>query len=98
MFALGGEELGPGDHFGMLLEQGATLAFGHAAPDTEFDAVIEGVGAAFQNHWTVSADHGGFALRGATHKQFIWIGLPAAGLGYPGDAGFGLGTLDKTVG
>ena len=50
VFALGGEELGPGNHLGVLLEQGAALAFGHAAPDAELDAVVEGVGAAFEDH------------------------------------------------
>ena len=48
VLALGGEELRPGHHLGMLLEQGAALTFGHAAPDAELDAVVEGVGAAFQ--------------------------------------------------
>jgi hypothetical protein len=68
VFALGGEELGPGNHLGVLLEQGATLAFGHAAPHAELDAVVEGVGAAFQDHRTMPADNGGFALRGASHE------------------------------
>ena len=98
VFALGGEELGPGNHLGMLLEQGAALTFGHAAPDAELDAVVEGVGAAFEDHRTVPADHGGFALRGAAHEQFVGIGLAASGLGYPGDAGLGLGAVDKAVG
>jgi hypothetical protein len=52
----------------VLLEQGAALAFGHATPDAEFDAVVEGVGAAFQDHRTMSTDHGRFALRGAADK------------------------------
>ena len=52
----------------MLLEQSAALAFGHAAPDPEFDAVVEGVGAAFQDHRTVSTNHGRFALGGAPDK------------------------------
>ena len=97
MFALGGEELGPGDHLWVLLEQSAALAFGHAAPHPEFDAVVEGVGAAFQDHRTVSTDHGRFALGGAPDKQFVWISLAAAGLGYPSYPGLGLGALDQTV-
>ncbi len=98
MFALGGEELGPGNDLGVLLEQCATLAFGHTAPNPEFDTVIEGVGATFQDHRAMSTDHGGFALGGAPDKKFVRIGLAAAGLGYPGDAGLGLGTLDQTMG
>jgi hypothetical protein len=97
VFALGGEKVCPGNDFGMLLEQGATLAFGHAAPDTEFDTVVEGVGAALENHRAVSADNGGFALGGAAYEELVWVGLAASGLGYPGDTGLGLGALDATV-
>jgi hypothetical protein len=68
MFALGGEEVGPGDHLGVLLEQCPALALGHASPDTELDAIVEGVGAAFQDHRTVSTNHGRFALGGAPDK------------------------------
>ena len=69
MFALGGKELGPGHYFGMLFEEGAALAFGHAAPDAEFDAVIQRVGATFEDHGTVATDHGGFALGGASDEN-----------------------------
>ena len=82
----------------MLLEQSAALAFGHAAPDAEFDAVVEGVGATLENYRTVSTDHGGFALGGAADKKFVGISLAAAGLRYPGDAGLGLRAVDQTVG
>ena len=95
---MSGEELGPGNHLGMLLEQCAPLAFGHAAPNPEFDAVIEGIGPAFQDHRTVSTDHGGFALGSTTDKKFVGIRLAASCLGYPGDAGLGLGTVDNAVG
>ena len=81
----------------MLLEQRATLAFGHAAPDAEFDAVIQGVGATFEDHWTMPTDDGGFALRCAANEEFIRIGLAASSLGYPGDTGLGLCALDKAV-
>jgi hypothetical protein len=97
VFALGGEELGPGNHLGMLFEQGAALAFGHSSPDAELDAVVQGVGAAFQNHRAVPADHRGFALRGTAYEEFVWICLAASGLGYPRDAGLGLGAVDNAV-
>jgi hypothetical protein len=98
VFALGGKELGPGNDLGVLLEKGAALAFGHAAPDAEFDAVIQGVGATFENHGTVPADHGGLALGGAAYEEFIGIGLAASSLGHPRDTGLGLRAVDKTVG
>jgi hypothetical protein len=98
VFALGGEEICPGNHFRVLLEQGAALAFGHTAPHAELDSVVERIGATFQDHRAVPADDGGFALRGPPHEQFVWIGLAAPGLGDPGDAGFGLRALDNGVG
>ena len=98
MFALGGEEIGPGNHLGVLLEKGAALAFGHAAPDAEFDAIVQGVGAAFEDHRAMSADDGGFALRCAAYEEFVGIGLSASSLGYPGDARLGLCAVNKTVG
>src|SRR3954468_8864166 len=98
MFALGGEEVGPGDHLGVLLEQSPTLALGHATPDTELDSVVEGVGAAFRDHRTVPTDHCGFALGRAAYEQFVGIGLPAPGLGNPGNSGLGLCALNQTGG
>lgn len=80
MFALRGEELGPGDHLGVLLEQGATLAFGHAAPHAELDTVVEGIGAAFQDYRAVAANDRGFALGSPTYEEFVGIGLAAPGL------------------
>jgi hypothetical protein len=81
----------------MLLEQGATLAFGHAAPDAEFDAVVQGIGAAFEDHRAVPTDDGGLALGSATYEQLIGISLATASLGHPRDPGLGLGALDKAM-
>lgn len=64
----------------MLLEQCATLAFGHTAPDAELDAVVQSVGAALGDHRAVSADDGGFTLGGAADEEFIGISLAAASL------------------
>ena len=97
MLALGGEELGPGNHLGVLLEQSAALAFGHPAPDTELDAIVEGVGAAFEDHRAVTADDGGFALGGAAYEQLIGISLTAARLGYPSNTRLGLCAVDNAV-
>jgi hypothetical protein len=52
----------------MLLEQGAALTFGHAAPDAKFDAIVERVGTAFHDHGAVPADHSGFALGGSANE------------------------------
>jgi len=97
VFALSSEELCPGDYLGVLLEQGAALAFSHTAPDAEFNAVVEGVCAALENHRTVPTDDGGLALGSAAYEEFIGIGLAASSLGYPCDTGLGLCALDKAV-
>jgi len=94
---LGGEEVSPGDDLGVLLEQGTALAFGHAAPDAEFDAVIECIGAAFEDHRAVAADDCGLALRGTADEELIGIGLAAPSLGYPGNPGLGLRAVDNAV-
>jgi hypothetical protein len=52
----------------MLLEQGAALTFGHASPDSELDAIVERIGAAFDDDGAVPADHCGFAL-GSTANE-----------------------------
>ena len=87
MLALGGEELRPGLNLGVLLEQGATLTLGHTAPDAELDPVIQGVGTAFSDHRTVTADDGRLALGCPAHEELVGISRPAQGLGYPGDPG-----------
>lgn len=82
------EEIGPGFDLGMLLEKSAALTLGHPSPDTELDAIVEGVRAALKHHGAVSADDCGLALRGAAHEQFIGIDLAASCPGNPGDACF----------
>jgi len=94
VFALGGKEVGPGNHLGVLLEQSEALSFGHASPHTELHAIVERIGAALQNHRAVPADHGGFALGGPADKQFVRVRLSTAGLGDPGNPGLGLRAVD----
>lgn len=74
----------------MLLEQGAALTFGHTAPDTELDLVVQGVGAAFGDDGTVPADDCGLTLGCSTHEKLIRVCLPAARLRNPRDPGLGL--------
>lgn len=64
----------------MLLEQGAALTLGHAAPYAELDAVVEGVGTAFEDYRAVPADHRGFALGGPADEELVGIGLSATSL------------------
>ena len=81
----------------MLLEKRTALAFGHPAPDTEFHPVVEGVGAAFEDHRAVTADDGGFALGGAAYEQLVRVSLTASGLGHPSNTGLGFCTVDNAV-
>lgn len=97
MFALGGEEIGPGNNLGVLLEQGAALPLGHSTPHPELDPVVERIGAAFEDHRAVPADHRGFALSGAADEQLVRIGLPAAGLRHPGDTRFCFCTVNEVL-
>lgn len=57
----------------MLLEQGATLPFGHAAPDSELHPIVQGIRATFRNHRAVPADHRGPTLRGAAYEELVGI-------------------------
>lgn len=77
----------------MLLEQRAALTLRHAAPHSELDPIVQRIGTAFRDHRAVPADDRGLALRGAADEQFIGVGLTAACLGYPGDAGLGFATV-----
>lgn len=97
MLALGSEELRPGHDLGVLLEQGAALAFGHPAPHTELDSVVQRISAAFGDHRTVPTDDSRLALCGTTYEQFIGVGAATTGLRNPGDAGLGFGAVDGTL-
>lgn len=97
MFALGGEEVGPGNNFGVLLEQGTALPLGHTAPNPELDPIVQCVGPALEDHRTVSTDHRGFALGRATDEQFVRISLPATRLRHPRNPSLGFGSVCQTV-
>jgi hypothetical protein len=60
----------------MLLEQRATLAFGHATPHPELHPVVQRVRAALSNHRAVATDHGRLALCRPPDKQLVGIGGP----------------------
>ncbi len=81
----------------MLLEEGTSLAFGHPAPDTEFDVVVERIGGALADHRAVPADHCGSLLGGAAHEQFVWVGGATAGFRHPRGADLGLRTVARAV-
>ena len=89
MFALGGEELGPGHYFGVLLEQCPPLPLGHAAPHAELDPVVQRICAALSDNRTVPANHCRLALRGPANEEFVGVSGPTSGLRHPRDARFG---------
>jgi len=72
----------------VLTQQRPALAFGHPAPDTELDAVVEGIGAALKLHGTVAADGRGFALGGAADEQLIRVDPPTPCTGHPSQSSF----------
>ena len=86
MFALGGEELGPGHHVWVLLQQGPSLPFGHPAPDTELDLVVQRICAALRDDGAVPTNHGCFPLCGAPNEEFVGVSGPTARLRHPRDA------------
>ena len=73
------------------------MAFGNPAPDTEFDAVIERIGGALDDHRAVSTNHRGFSLGCAAHEQFVWVSGATAGFRQPRGAVLGLRTVDSAV-
>jgi hypothetical protein len=97
VLTLGGEQVGPRHDLGVLLEEGTAMTFGNPAPDTEFDAVIERIGSALDDHRAVSTDHRGFSLGRAAHEQFVWVSGTTEGFGHPRGADLGLRTVDKVV-
>lgn len=82
----------------MLLEKGASLAFGHASPDTELDAVVQRVGATLRDHRAVTTDHRGFALGGPPDEQFIGVRLTTPSLRNPSNTSFCLRTGHNGLG
>ncbi len=70
----------------MLLEQGPTLTFGHPAPHTELDAVVQRIGTALGDDRAVATDDRRFPLRGAPHEQLVGIGRSTQRFRDPGDS------------
>ena len=73
----------------MPLEQGPPLAFGHAAPNTELDLVVERVGEALGDDGTVPAKGSRFPLCRPANEEFVGIGGATQCLRPPFGAGFG---------
>ena len=76
-----GQVVSPIRDVGVLAQQGTALALGQPAPNTELDAIIQGVGAAFGQHRAVAANDGRLALFCTAHKEGIRVTLAAFGLG-----------------
>ncbi|MDT5101958.1 MAG: hypothetical protein QOC76_5695 [Mycobacterium sp.] len=58
----------------MLPYQFSALTLGHAAPDTELDAVVERVGQTVGHDRALAADHRRSPLGGTGHEEFVGIG------------------------
>ena len=67
------EQLPPGRHVGPAAEQRTALTLGHAAPDAELDAVVEGVGQALRADRAAHADGLGAVLRGPLDEQRVGV-------------------------
>src|SRR5215212_6727446 len=81
--------LGPGSHLRVSLQQRATFAFGHTAPDTELHLVVECLGGALGDDRTVPANCGRFSLRRSANEQSVGVGGATPRARHPRDAGFG---------
>ena len=57
-----GQVVSPIRDVGVLAQQGTTLALGQPAPNTELDAIIQGVSASFGQHRAVATNDGRLAL------------------------------------
>jgi anion-transporting ArsA/GET3 family ATPase len=77
------EQLLPGPYVGTPAQQRAALALGHAPPDAELDAVVEGVGKALHPHGAAHADGLGAVLRRTGHEQVVGVRLDAGGVCRP---------------
>lgn len=65
----GFEEICPRGDLGVVFEQGSPLAFGQAAPDAEFDLVVESVGKAFQRDRAPTTHRGRLFLSPASNEH-----------------------------
>src|SRR5215471_10132493 len=77
------KQFAPGGHVGTAAKQGPALAFGHAAPDTELDPVVESVREALGTDDAATADQLGPVLRRPLNEQFVRVRFLARGAGGP---------------
>ena len=83
-FILGGlEQVAPRGDIRATTKQGATLTLGHAAPDAELDAVVEGVGEALGADLAADADGLRPVLSRPLDEQGVRIGGAAGRLSGP---------------
>src|SRR5690606_6128166 len=84
VLALGGlQQVPPVVDLGTFTQQRTALAFGHASPHAEVDAVVEGFGETFGPHGAAHADDLRAILFGATDEQPVRVGVPAVRLDPP---------------
>ena len=83
-FILGGlEQVAPRGDIRATTKQGATLTLGHAAPDAELDAIVEGVCQAVSAYDAAGADGLGAILSGALNEERVGIRGTTGGLRCP---------------
>src|SRR5262245_42796904 len=73
------EKIPPGGDVGAAAQQGAPLTLGHAAPDTELDAVVQGIGQTLRPHGAATADQLGPVLCRTLDEKLVWVRLLARG-------------------
>ena len=81
----------------MLLQKGAALTLGHAAPHAALDAIVECIGTTLRHDGAVPANNSGLPLCGSPHKQFVGVGLSAQSFGYPCDPGLAIRAVEQAV-
>src|SRR5215471_2234713 len=73
------KQIPPGGDIGAAAQQRAPLPLGHAAPDTELDAVVQGIGQALGPHDAATADQLGPVLCRTLDEKLVWVRLLARG-------------------
>src|SRR6185437_2705048 len=69
------EHLAPAGHLRVAAQQRPPFALRHAAPHTELDAVVEGIGEAFVPNWAAAANPLRHVLLGALHEERVRVAI-----------------------
>ena len=72
------EQQAPRSHIWTTAQQGAALPLGHATPNPELHAIIEGISEALGSHRAAQADVLGSLLSGSLDEEGVGVGAPAS--------------------